>query len=369
METWPARRTSPILVCPFLLAASVGFVSARAVQQQAAPNFKIVAHFGAGSTGLRSWEATISGDGSAKLAYWDLDQKKEVTIAAHLEEADVKKLRDAIERSGFYDLRPSYAAKVDDEMTQRLTIALSGKSHTVSIYGLSRLWDDRDVDKFMKLWMEVLRRLPDPISRMREDLETPMTAGRPVEAEMDEIRELVLRDSLVKIRAHKGIYFISFEENKQPSRDFLKRLGDLELDLRPSSRFVLDIRSKSGFAVRDRTTGAGGVVLSVRRIRKLDEGTAEVVFLYYSGPEASSEEALRVVKSEGKWKIVERRRLRQSSFDPARNRRYLGSPSEQLGWNERLAPCRTRTMPLAYLARRRARLSLMPHYAPSPTLS
>jgi hypothetical protein len=81
-----------------------------------------------------------------------------------LSKKDIKDLVAKIKEIDFYGLRKEYAPsfKVTDEDSLVLTITQNKKTHEVSVYAYSFLKKDKEVKRFLRVWSEVLTKVPSP---------------------------------------------------------------------------------------------------------------------------------------------------------------------------------------------------------------
>lgn len=127
------------------------------------------------------------------------------------------------------------------------------------------------------------------------------------EAERDRaVREMLFR-LLISRRPWVEVWFIQygnsdFGDRQDPPPDFIKRLSDLEVEVKGVSSMV---ESGSGRTVRDRATGKRGFVAYARVVRWIDSSTAEVVFGCFRESEASSHSEGVVHLEGGKWVLTD----------------------------------------------------------------
>jgi hypothetical protein len=88
-----------------------------------------------------------------------------------LEKEEVGKLRRAIQRSRFFELKKKYSHAGDDQVSLVLNIALGEKTHCVGVYAPDKLRSNQDGREFIKIWDEILKVVPDPNRGMTKALE------------------------------------------------------------------------------------------------------------------------------------------------------------------------------------------------------
>ncbi len=153
----------------FVAALLAAFVSTPApVTAQPVPaEFKVVARYAPGFSDWRSWTTTITGDGAAlqKIGRGGRGGGEPSEKKSSLTKDDLKALRTRIEETDFFKLKGKYRGTATDQATLTLEVTLDKKTHKVSVYGFRFLRDkeDRDeVDRFLKVWVEVLKKVPSP---------------------------------------------------------------------------------------------------------------------------------------------------------------------------------------------------------------
>ncbi|ODU00385.1 MAG: hypothetical protein ABS79_03475 [Planctomycetes bacterium SCN 63-9] len=148
-------------------------------------SFKIVARYGAGYSTWKSWRHTITGDGNVVKEVFSIKKTRilgdgnvvknvfglgTTKEETKLPEDDLRALIAKIEEADFFTLRKRYTHGVTDNPTLILTITLDRKAHEVMVYAPGFLRDDQEVKRFLKVWSEVLRKVPPPNSDQKPDL-------------------------------------------------------------------------------------------------------------------------------------------------------------------------------------------------------
>ena len=151
------------LVGVFLLVGSI----ALAEKQPVPSDFKIVAEYGAGYSGVRaSWKCTIAADGKVTQEISDLENTKK---QSSLTKADLDALLKKIQEADFSSMKKRYEFPVDDNPTLILNITSNGKSHEVVVYAPDHQKKNKEVRRFLRLWSQILRKVPSPNAEHKLD--------------------------------------------------------------------------------------------------------------------------------------------------------------------------------------------------------
>ena len=122
-------------------------------------DFKIVARYVRGYSSWKSWETTITSDGKVvQEILASKDAKKRIKLAKD----DMNALLALVNEANFSALKERYDYLVTDNPTLILTITMDKKTHKVSVYAPAFLEKNEEVERFLKVWSEVLRKVPSP---------------------------------------------------------------------------------------------------------------------------------------------------------------------------------------------------------------
>ncbi len=149
------------------------------VKEPIPSDFKIVAQYGAGYSDWKSWKFTITGDGVvAKEIYNSPKSGGETTTLSHKEILD---LIAKIDQVGFDSLPERKSYKVTDNPTLIVTVTRNDKTQKVTVYAPRHLQEDKEVKRFLRLWAEILRKVPSPNPDDSPERWEPQssTSGRP----------------------------------------------------------------------------------------------------------------------------------------------------------------------------------------------
>jgi hypothetical protein len=124
-------------------------------------DFCVFAQFGSGESDWIPWTLTIEPDGRATLAY-ENDELRKVESIRTLSRADLRDLHARVIDSDFAHLSRRYAAPGTDAETLVLKVTRNGQTHEVAVFGASDVGDRSAVRRFLKVWAEVLRKVPPP---------------------------------------------------------------------------------------------------------------------------------------------------------------------------------------------------------------
>ncbi len=126
-------------------------------QSQFPNNLEIVAQFFPGKSDRKPWKCTITADGKV-VREFVADEEKE----SQLTRADLKDLLDKIEEADFFTLKKRYNSLWIDSSTIVLKITRNKKTHEVEVHAPGLQKKDEDVRRFLKIWAEILRKVPAP---------------------------------------------------------------------------------------------------------------------------------------------------------------------------------------------------------------
>jgi hypothetical protein len=135
------------------------------------PNdLQIVAQYGAGYSHLMSWRYTITGDGKVDKEIYDADTNQKQTTLSKEDLADIlAKFKEA----EFHDLRKEYFPAVSDFDTLILAITQNNKTQKVVVYAPALQEEDQEVKRFLRVWSEILRKVPSPNPEQKPELYQP----------------------------------------------------------------------------------------------------------------------------------------------------------------------------------------------------
>jgi Domain of unknown function (DUF6438) len=132
-------------------------------------DFKIVAKYRPGYSDWKRWEYTITGDGRVAKEVFSLKAQEDTKQESKLSKDDLTELIAKVKEADFFALKKRYDHRVTDNPTLELTVTLDGKTHEVSVYAPRHLKEDKDVKRFLKVWSEVLRKVPSPNPKQTPD--------------------------------------------------------------------------------------------------------------------------------------------------------------------------------------------------------
>ena len=130
------------------------------------PDFRLVAQYGPGLTGLKPWTVTIDADGSAVQETYGGDSSQKASRAVTLSRDDVVRLARRVADSRFFELAGSYAA-AGTHPTLNLRVTRNEASHEVVVYMPPQLQPSDEVRRFLLVWDELLRTVPSPNPQQR----------------------------------------------------------------------------------------------------------------------------------------------------------------------------------------------------------
>jgi len=141
---------------------------AQGVEKAIPGDLKIVAQYGAGHSDWRSWKSTITADGQASQEIFDWPES--TRKAFKLSPGDLVDLLDQIDKAEFSKLKERYEANITDHPTLILEITADKKTHRVSIYAREAVKERDDVERFLKVWREFLKKVPSPNPEQKSEL-------------------------------------------------------------------------------------------------------------------------------------------------------------------------------------------------------
>ena len=149
------------LLCTGCLCSATCF----AAETNAVPSdFKLSAEYRQGFSEWKPWKVIITADGkvlreigTSRGGKDGATQKTSVFSTKELQQ-----LVEAVRTSQFFTLKNNYGYGVTDNPTLIVHVTMNGKSHEVEVYAPDYLKDNKEVKRFMKLWNELLRKVPSP---------------------------------------------------------------------------------------------------------------------------------------------------------------------------------------------------------------
>jgi len=114
----------------------------------------------------------------------------------------------------------------------------------------------------------------------------------------DDIRDAVFRYQIHHYKA--DVYFLAISD-RDPSSSFMTRFKGCKPPVKKQSESKLD----PGRGIKDRRTGARGVVLHSEAVKWLNKNTVEVTGDYFQNMRAGSGWIFRVALKNGRWVVTE----------------------------------------------------------------
>ena len=169
-------RLNRILVSLILLASCLGLVSCSGPEDVSVPaDFKLEAEYLPGFSNWKGWKSTITADGKVLQeihpAARQTENRPQHEEAKNftLTNEDLKELVVTVRESRFYTLAENYSFEVTDQPTLILRVTMNGESHQVKVYAASYLKDKPEVRSFLRIWNEVLRKVPSPNANQKAE--------------------------------------------------------------------------------------------------------------------------------------------------------------------------------------------------------
>ena len=120
-------------------------------------NLQVVAEYGSGESDWKSWTVTIGSDGRVTQSIYGEPPRSRTLSRTQLEI-----LVATIRTQKFWRLRPEYLAEATDVPTLILSVTGHGRPHRVRVLLDPLVPQDADVQRFLRVWSEVLRLVPSP---------------------------------------------------------------------------------------------------------------------------------------------------------------------------------------------------------------
>ena len=129
-------------------------------------DFKLSARFSPGYSDWKPWKTVITADGtvSQEVEFPRSGSGRGGTTRSTLllTTNDLQQLVSAVRASSFSTLKTNYSQPVTDNPTLSLELTISGSSNKVVVYAPGLQKDNGDVKRFLKVWNEVLKKVPSP---------------------------------------------------------------------------------------------------------------------------------------------------------------------------------------------------------------
>jgi hypothetical protein len=175
------RGSAIVRSATILILACLPFAFLFGCRQSAVPNdtnsgridLKIVAsHLGSESLWLL-WKVTITGDGKVVKEVFDEHDGQWKKTETKIPQEDVAAIMAKAKEAEFDSLRDNYLSGGSD--ISRLTVAITENTKTkqVSIEDPSLPGTHKDVKRFLRVWSEILRKVPSPNEAEKPELFEP----------------------------------------------------------------------------------------------------------------------------------------------------------------------------------------------------
>ncbi|MGC3989848.1 MAG: hypothetical protein QM796_09265 [Chthoniobacteraceae bacterium] len=130
-------------------------------------DFILYAEYGPGYSNWHPWKLTINSDGGVSQEIYTYSSEHETIDRKvfHLTKDDVQQLVALVRVTRFFAIKDKYEGDLSkdptDDVTLILQVMMEGKSHAISVYA-PEFKKNGEVQRFLKLWNEVLRKVPAP---------------------------------------------------------------------------------------------------------------------------------------------------------------------------------------------------------------
>jgi hypothetical protein len=128
-------------------------------------DFEIVAEYYPGYSDWKPWKTTIAADGKVVQEPWK-SKKNE----SRLTEKDLHDLIRKVKEANFFALKERYEVNATDCATLLLTVTRDKTTHKVAVYGDEFLRNNKEVGRFLRVWSELLRKVPSPNPKQKAEL-------------------------------------------------------------------------------------------------------------------------------------------------------------------------------------------------------
>lgn len=130
-------------------------------------DFRIIAERGPGGSVFgrgvaRPWAVTIDSEGGVTRLIDDARPADEAEGPVSLSAADLNDLLDAVQEADFFTLGERYQQSFHEAPALRLRVSRSGRTHEVVVYAPSFKRGNPEVRRFLKVWSEVIKKVPPP---------------------------------------------------------------------------------------------------------------------------------------------------------------------------------------------------------------
>jgi hypothetical protein len=158
-----------MLVCLVFFGTWFGAAGCGSPEEVSVPtDFKLVAVYLPGFSDWKGWKSTITADGKVVqeihpgARQTENRPQREETKNFALTDEDLKELVATVRESRFFALEKKHSVDVTDSSTLVLRVTMNGKSHEVEVYAARLLKDKPEVKRFLRIWNEVLTKVPSP---------------------------------------------------------------------------------------------------------------------------------------------------------------------------------------------------------------
>jgi hypothetical protein len=174
-----SRMTMAVLVSVFSLVPAASAADPPEVPE----DFRIVARYGPGYSNWLQWEYMITADGKVTqdIGPGGRGGGERSTKETKLSKDDIGALYSKVKEADFFKLNEQYKAKVTDQATLVLEVTVDKKTHNVLVYGYRHLREKEDqdaADRFLSVWVDVLKKVPAPNADQKPELYKPGDYGK-----------------------------------------------------------------------------------------------------------------------------------------------------------------------------------------------
>ena len=145
---------------------TISALSCKHANTSISSDFKIVASFSPGLSPWRPWDTTINSNGDVQqvIYFWlhDDNISKPQIIALKISQQDLHDLVAVIEREQFFTLKSKYSRRETDGPTLVITVSTPEITHAVSVYYPHFMLGKSEIQRFLKIWDEILMKVPAP---------------------------------------------------------------------------------------------------------------------------------------------------------------------------------------------------------------